>query len=287
MSIYSNITKILLLILLINQQSVKSQTYNDTILHFERSLYFADSAEEVLGVYLTYANYLKNNHEIVDEAAVLKDAYEYSLINHLSCGDKEAKLLYEQQLNAYYLKDYSTFTITYNAIERYADADLKLKYYSQFLNVLLLIDLNEWQEAQTISETLFTDKNTLDSIFNIVHEYTIKNVAKGRTLSIIPGIGQIYSGYWKEGIFSFSGSSAIGSMVYLSIANQAYFLGGLGFFPVFARMWAGGRAFTVKQIEFENKKNAEKCSHEIKLGLIKLLAEKETKNKLDNYIILH
>lgn len=269
---YRTFIKISAIIFFSNIRTVFCQTDDQMLLQFEKRIFASQSVSEKLKAFYDYSIFLKKNKDFEGSRSVLRDAYEYYRGN--SCDSMVLKLMYEYQLSCYYFKDYESFSILYNKIRECQIKDEKVLAYSEFLNVWLMLDLNNWAEAKEASLKVFPENiSRIDSIFAFIDHLKYKSRVKAKNLSVIPGVGQFYAGYHNEGAFSFLLNVSLGIALVFAITNEAYFLGGFSVFPVLFRSWMGGKVYAQKQVDIYNEKVNDQTREKLKKQLFPLFAD--------------
>jgi tetratricopeptide (TPR) repeat protein len=163
-------------------------------------------------------------------------------------------IFYEKALAAYLIGDY--MNAQNNLIElNYFVKDARLKNQSVFLEIVVLNELQRWEEARR-SFTNYLNYKSLDSTLanrlylGIGPEHLKSSITARRLSYLLPGIGQVYASGLKEGIFS---GLLNASMIALAISNfysgyyfTSVFIAG-GLFPAFYLGGATHAEFLVKR----------------------------------------
>lgn len=148
----------------------------------------------------------------------------------------------------------------------YFTPDTNLRNQCLPLFVLVHNELEEWNEAkekatQLVYASNMSDSEKLISHMEIIRLYSgnrlpkLKNPTKAANLStFLPGIGQLYAGYFWEGVANVSFQALGLGAVVVGIITQYYVGGAVVGFTIFQRFYAGG----ISRAEFlANKKNFE------------------------------
>lgn len=140
--------------------------------------------------------------------------------------------------------------------------DSALVKKSLFVYLLSQLHQHEWEEAKKTTKMYFGDSTKYwDSVFAVhTAKIRLKSVKKATVLSyILPGLGQVYSGYTLQGIFSFIIISLLGFFLFYTLKNKWYLFGYFMIFGIFRRFYMGGAKFAQKQVYYHNAKQNEKC----------------------------
>lgn len=122
------------------------------------------------------------------------------------------------------------------------------------LYALVLNELQRWEEAKQkalqairVSGLSDTEKDTLakkvNSLYTPANYPHLKNMVKAQNMSsFLPGLGQLYAGYFGEGVASaLVNAASLGLVAYLIIAPPHLYLTGLlGASPLFTKFYFGG-----------------------------------------------
>ncbi|GAB4452541.1 MAG: hypothetical protein OHK0036_14270 [Bacteroidia bacterium] len=144
-------------------------------------------------------------------------------------------------------------------------------YRSYPLLSLILNELYEWEKAKQIlmsynkfkykndTLTLKNINNFMDSLYNKNHLPKIKSINKATALStFFPGLGQMYSKNYSEGIITMMSHIFIIGLSALGIYYQYYFTSIIAGSSLFAKFYTGNlqRAdFSVKKYNYLTSKN--------------------------------
>jgi len=188
-------------------------------------------------------------------------------------------VLYQTALCSFLAKDFGYAESQIVQMRIYI-SDSTLIYPSLPLHVMILNEQKKWKEAEKVFESYLVNKNNSnnDSLINTVRlQYKktprLKNVKKAMRLSsFLPGAGQMYLGYWGDGLINASlqlGSVAfIGYNVFVAQYFTAITLGT----GLLQKFYVGG----IHRVEYlGNKKNYErtrKFNDSIKKSIVAIAA---------------
>lgn len=190
--------------------------------------------------------------------------------------EQKAFLFYLSQ-NAYFLQSkYNISDLNKDSVWS-NDADSSLKQKSLFIYLLSQIHQYEWKEALSFTKLYFRDTSSYwDSIFRLhTSKIRLKSLKKAVVLSyILPGSGQVYSGYFIQGLFSFIMVSLLGFFLFYTIKNKWYLFGYFMVFGIFRRFFIGGAKFAEKQANYHNIKQNEICVKLLKKEIKQFIQKK-------------
>lgn len=196
----------------------------------------------------------------------VKKAFVYA-----SKSDK-AFLFYLSQ-SAYFLQSkYNLSDLNKDSVYAYSRDSVLLKK-SAFTYLLSQLHQYEWKQAKTLLKLYFRDTTTYwDSVFTVhTSKIRLKSPKKAMILAyLIPGLGQIYAGYFVQGIISFLMISLLGLALFYAAKNKWYLLAYFMIFGLLRRFYLGGARFAEKQVYYHNFKQNEKCLKNIKQEIKKL-----------------
>jgi tetratricopeptide (TPR) repeat protein len=236
----------------------KSGQYREAALAYEKQVYFASSNAEKAGSLLNKAGCLK-------EIGLYSDAQKSLLrANYTDLSDSLVfALRYQTALCAYLAADFSTAeSQLLQAI--YFTRDSVFKRQALLLHALVLNETQQWKQAeehlleyvsytsapQTIKDSISFAVKKMYGKDNIPH---LKKMKKAQTLSaLMPGTGQMYAGYFGEGLanlsFQLAALAFTGFNVYTHYYVTSLFIG----YSIFQKFYLGG----INRVEFlVNKKN--------------------------------
>ncbi|MCX7729414.1 MAG: hypothetical protein N2203_08085, partial [Bacteroidia bacterium] len=157
---------------------------------------------------------------------------------------------YQTALNYYLLNELTQsqneLIILYNIIH-----DTLLHYKAYPLNTIILNELYNWNEAKKLllkyncvyfkdTQQKFIHQKNIDSLYNTKNIPKLKNVRKAITLStFIPGLGQMYSKNYSEGIIAFFTNTSIALLTITGIYYQYYFTSIIAGSSLLAKFYTG------------------------------------------------
>jgi tetratricopeptide (TPR) repeat protein len=177
---------------------------------------------------------------------------------------------YESALCAYLSQRYAE---AHNQLQqtRFYVRDTLLTEGLDVLEILTLNELERWTESKEIFSR-YVSRNRLT--INVEELYAFlkkkpKNPDKAQLLSfLMPGLGQAYAGYWKQGLVSAGLQAlALGFGVY-HVLNRYYLIGfftGAGLFQAF---YFGGTRRAVLMAEETNRKRKARYNQQLRATLI-------------------
>lgn len=263
-------------------QSIKADSlldirdYKNAIVLYERNIFFS-SNEDSTSVYLlkkSYAYKALNQH---DKAIATLERVNFQTLN----DSMKFIVYYEMATNAFLIGRFS---------EAISFCDLLLHYYSQsnfsLENIYLILALSN-NELMKYEESLkysllvidfsnrqINEKDSLKKVLNILflpkNQPQFKKPAKAELLSaIIPGLGQCYSGYYLEGIASFTTHLALLGLTGFAAYKAYYLTAYFGGVSMFMRFYFGGS----RRSEFLAHKRNEKLKNDFTKQIRKVLIE--------------
>lgn len=187
------------------------------------------------------------------------------------------KLRYEGALCGYLSQRYNE---AYGQIQqaRFYINDTTLTIALDVLEILTLNELERWEESKTLFRR-YAARNQLsiqvDDLYSFIKKKP-KNPNKAQLMSfLMPGLGQIYAGYTKEGLVSAGLQAlALGFGVY-HVLNRYYLIGfftGAGLFQTF---YFGGARRASIMAEETNRKRKARNSQKIRALLVENEQKKE------------
>jgi hypothetical protein len=187
------------------------------------------------------------------------------------------RLRYESVLCAYLSQHYSE---AYNQIQqtRFYVQDSSLIQSLEVLEILTLNELERWTESKEVFRKYATRNQlsiNVDELYSFLKKKP-RNPDKAQLMSfLLPGLGQAYAGYWKQGLTS-AGLQvlALGFGVYHAI-NRYYLIGfftGAGMFQAF---YFGGAKRATMMAEETNKKRKVANNQKLRAELIKAEQQKK------------
>ena len=182
------------------------------------------------------------NYEDLPDTLVYRGHFQSALCSYLAgnFSNAESHLL---QLN-YFLHDtlltrtsLPLFALVLNELEKWPEARSKL-----------LLAVQQASIPASVKDSLTANINDLYKKKNLPHK---KNLTKALIFSsILPGTGQIYAGYFWDGIASLLFNAATISFVGYNIATKYYFTTGSSLTNIFHMFYSGG----LNRVDFLIKK---------------------------------
>lgn len=187
------------------------------------------------------------------------------------------RLRYEGALCGYLSQRYNE---AYGQIQqtRFYIRDTTLTASLDVLEILTLNELERWDESKVVFQR-YVARNQLtiqvDKLYDFLKKKP-KNPDKAQLLSfLLPGLGQIYAGYPKEGLVSASLQAlSLGFGVY-HVLNRYYFIGfftGAGLFQTF---YFGGARRASLMAEETNRKRKARNNQKLRAVLVENEQKKE------------
>lgn len=215
--------------------------------------------------------YSSTDRSIVNNA-LLKKGYCYKTLGNYAeayktieranlFGDNDSMnyvMRFEIAINAYLAQEY---TVALNQLLQidYFIKDQKKKDETLFLQILCLNELQRWEEAKE-KFAVYIELNNLnenpDEVYAFLEKPKLRDPKKAETLSyILPGVGQMYAGYFGKGLFSSFTQLVLVSFGAYSIYEGYFFTGAFTGIGLFYAFYSGG----IRHARFlTEKKNAEK-----------------------------
>jgi len=227
----------------------------------------------------TYNLLLRKKIQAQKSQRTFEDAWQTAQRFDLSEPDKELTfgMRYETVLCGYLAQRYNE---TYGQLQqaKFYTQDSLLIEPLQVLEILTLNELERWTESKEIFRQYAARKALnieVDELYKFLKKKP-KNAEKAQLLSFfMPGLGQVYAGYTKEGIISLGLQAiALGFGVY-HVWHRYYFIGfftGAGMFQTF--YFGGGRRAAI-MAETTNRKRKAANNQRIRNVVI----EAETKKR--------
>ncbi|MEW6773934.1 MAG: hypothetical protein AB1304_08050 [Bacteroidota bacterium] len=232
---------------------------------YEQLSYSTDSIDLSDKYKCISAEFFKQAKDYNTSINLLKSIYLYRYNDSLKFYIK-----YQIALN-YYLSDDLISAKSEIISLHYLLSDSTYIYRSYPLFSLILNELYEWEKAKQIlisynnfkykndTLTLKNINNFIDSLYNKNHLPKIKSIDKAIALStFFPGLGQMYSKNYSEGIITMMSHIFIIGLSTLGIYYQYYFTSIIAGSSLFAKFYNGNlkRAeFSVKKYNYMSSKN--------------------------------
>lgn len=237
--------------------------YYEAALLYQKAAYFSSGES-------SRARFLLNAAEAHKARAAFKaGALVLQGINFGEINDTlHYRVRYQAALCAYMDQD---FTAAESYLQQlfYFVADSSLTLTARPLYSLVLNELERWAEARTNLLTYINNTDadslqkkcwikTIDSLYQPKNLPRLKNPQKAVWLSrFVPGLGQMYAGYWAEGVGSFLCNSATLALTAVGVYYGYYFSSILVGYTVFQRFYIGNtrRAeFLANKTNYKRKK---------------------------------
>ena len=138
------------------------------------------------------------------------------------------------------------------------------------LEILNLIGLNKWEEAKELTlmnaDDLGTDSEQVEAFFS--GKLKPKNPDKAYTLSLfLPGVGQMYSGYFLKGVLSGGIQTLLVGFSAYSLHQGYFFTGGMTGVALFYTFYLGGARHARELAVAKNKERAREISLKFMKGV--------------------
>lgn len=249
--------------------------YYEAALSFDRAAFFSSSI-------IDKANLLLKKSDAYKQLADYENAeLAFSGLDFSKLGD--SLMLHVKYEAAYcaYLSGY--FEKAESHLEQLNSfvSDSGILVNSYLLNTLILNEEGKWQEAKkhlvsyvnksgqfsdTAKKRMFSEIDNLYSSHNLP---SMKNINKASHLSmVIPGLGQMYAGYFWEGAGSFALSAATLGLTAFGIYQHYYITSILFGFATFERFYIGNNRraeFLAKKTNYKRKKA---CNEKLKAYIV-------------------
>jgi tetratricopeptide (TPR) repeat protein len=230
--------------------------YSRAALSYERCAFLAENQTQLCEVMLKKGKCYWRTEEYNDALRALQR------INTFSISDS---LAFETQFaiatTAYMQKDFVYAKSELKQIEIFTTNKNQV-LQSQYLSVLTLTELHEWNEAFIKANAWIDNLDAEDTtktklklaivdIFDKKNIPKIKDPERANTLStFVPGLGQLYAGYFWEGAANVSLQVLGFAIVGVGIYTKYYITGVVSGMTIFQRFYTGG----IKRAEFLAKK---------------------------------
>ncbi|MEL7001866.1 MAG: tetratricopeptide repeat protein [Bacteroidota bacterium] len=246
--------------------------YNYAKLEYERVV-FASTNRDVINNALLKKGYCLKNLGDYSEA--------YKTIERANLFGNNDTVNYimrsEIALNAYLAGEY---IVALNQILQidYFTKDQEKKDQILFLKILCLNELQRWNEAKEI----FTEyakindlQNDPNEVYSFLEKPKIRDPKKAEKLSyILPGVGQMYAGYFGKGLFSSLTQLVLVSFGAYSIYEGYFFTGAFTGIGLFYAFYSGGIRHARYLAEKKNAEKVEKYNARVR----KVILDNEQKN---------
>lgn len=244
---------------------MQSKQWNKASLEYERAYFMAESVPEKQKALLGEAYVHKAAEEYAQAIATLKRATLFGPTDSLNFSIRyELAFLYFLQQNypqaENYLLQIQHFTKHKSLIEK-----------SQYLLVLNYNAQRKWHKGKEAFRT-YLQENQLDStalaLYDPAQDVKIKDPKKAENLSIFPGLGQMYAGYWGKGLISMGIQGVLFAYAAYSLWEGYYFSGTLTGVSLLFVFNMGGARHAGYLAEQHNKKVSEKINRPIEAFIL-------------------
>lgn len=150
---------------------------------------------------------------------------------------------YELAINAFLSGDYPKSLNQLVQMEYFIN-NKDIANQSLYLHILTLNEMRKWEEAK-IKFSKYIAINQLDStsieLYSFLEKPKIKNIKKARNLSyLLPGVGQMYAGYFSKGLFSSLMQASLMAFGAYSLYTGYFFTGAFTGIGLFYAFYSGG-----------------------------------------------
>ncbi|MDW8347180.1 MAG: hypothetical protein RML94_09510 [Bacteroidia bacterium] len=226
----------------------------------EKYAFYGDSCQKAW-VFTKLATFYLQQNEPQNALKYAKKGIKYQ-----ENKKEAANLLYICQVACFLGANY-TYSDLYRDSVWVHSADSTLRKQSLFIYMISQIHQYEWEKAQNLAKSYFQDTSLYwDSIFTFyTSRIKFKSVQKAVIFSyLLPGLGQWYAGYKKQGLISFIFTSFVAFMLYFTLKEKWYLLSYFIVFGTLRRFYLGGARFAKKQVESYNLSQKEECVRGLK-----------------------
>lgn len=236
--------------------------YQEAALAFERALFETQDIQEKNLFLVLKAQCYK---AIGDYQAGIRNLKR---VRFLKSDSLKQAVDYETVLQHYLNNEYQE---AYSRLVRIQARQTETKE-TLILSFLVNVDLQKWEEARELlisRDTVFQfDEEAIDYI--IPPKWKLKDPDKAFNLSLLPGIGQWYAGYFWKGVLSGSIQLVLGAFSIYSLVEGYFFSGTLTGVALFYTFYLGGARYAS---QLAHRKNHER-SDIIKERFFEKLEEK-------------
>lgn len=247
--------------------------YNYAKLEYERVVYSSGDQETVNLALLKKGYCLKKLGEFSKAYKTIERANLFSGNDSLNFT-----LRFEIALNAYLAKEYNVALNQLKQVE-YFTPDSLMKNEALYLHILSLNELQQWTEAKekfNAYAQLNNLKENPDEVYGFLHKPRIRDPKKAQTLSyILPGVGQMYAGYFGKGLFSSVVQLGLISFGAYNIYKGSFFTGAFTGIGLFYAFYSGGIRHAKFLTEKRNKEKIEKYNAGVREIIIRTEQNKE------------
>ncbi len=236
------------------------QTKN-ALLAYEREVFVSPDPTVKNLALLKKAQLLKQNGEFGQAKETLQRANFF-----LGQDSLNFKLRYELVLNAFLADDFNLALAQVSQMQYF----YKDKGYEQvmFLHILTLNELRRWVEAKAIYQQYYDLKKTIvtpDEAYSFLGKLKIKDPEKAEKISyILPGVGQMYAGYFGRGLLSSVIQLSLISYGAYSLYEGYFFTGALTGVGLFWAFYTGGTRHAKYLAEKKNEEVTRKHNDYLK-----------------------
>jgi hypothetical protein len=228
------------------------------------------------------------NHLLINKALVYKDCKQLNHVIHtlervsfnLLTDSLKTFVSYELSLASFLQHNYQQSIAYANQCMHIGGHFLQYKKWALLMIILSYNELEEYDKAQEYSALLIemVEKsnqekytNEMEILYSSKSRPKHKNPAKAETMSaIIPGLGQVYSGYYAEGIANFALHALLlsvsGYAAYETYYLTSYFAG----INMLIRFYQGGTRRSMYLANKRNYINKQEYNYTLKAKLIEI-----------------
>ncbi|MGM0582002.1 MAG: CDC27 family protein [Bacteroidota bacterium] len=242
------------------EEQFEAGNYSNSVLAYERAIYFAENTSPETYFKLAEAYFLKGDVEraiqFYNNASFLEQDIE-----------KKNDYIFKKCLAYLSINNYNQAIITLGAVNDFnnPDANLKKQYYKS-IAYFLKEDYNQFQNIfEGYAEEMNLNSN--NAYFN-VNEFNNKadkvkpNLAMWMSV-FVPGSGQILYGNWKDGLNSMGLTAALVGLYFNYVVQFSVFEGYLVVLPWFQRYHKGGYMIAKQTAEDKEEEYRSKAYQEI------------------------
>ncbi|MGZ3903547.1 MAG: tetratricopeptide repeat protein [Bacteroidia bacterium] len=239
--------------------------YRDASLAYEKAIYFNANAVSKASLSLKRAHTLKqiSSFDIAEQTlsrvdlSALSDSLVYQVkYNAAMCAYLNAdfsmaeshliQLIYFGRDTARVYNCYPLFALALNELNKYDSAKVYLKKYVDHI----------YPKGDEVGKVRLRE---IDSLYAAKSQPHLKRVRKAKIMSlIIPGLGQMYAGYWGEGITAMTCNAIFLGLTGVGVYYKYYITSVMYSYTVFAKFYSGNLSrveYLVKKRNYKVQKN--------------------------------
>jgi len=254
----------------------KNKLYSIAAIEFERAFFYAEDVEE-------------KNYSLLKKAECLKQLEKFELaekclmrINYFGISDTMVYTARHQTALCAYLSEHFTNAESQLLQMQLSVKDTNLTSASLPLFALVLNELQKWDEAKNVllkyiknSSIKQTTKDSLkretENLYQTKNYPKLKKANKAKVLaSIIPGMGQVYAGYFWEGAANGSFQAIALLATAYGIYTGYYVTSAVVSFGLFQKFYAGAIVRTDFLVQKKNYKLLRNYNDKLKEKIIVL-----------------